>query len=64
MVSEKHSLLLNYEKAKREVDRILQGPIPAEALPKQHWQHALDEAKLNRDCAEKAYNEEEIPSHN
>ncbi len=38
--------LLDYQKKKREVDRILLGPIPVEVTPKMAWSTALTEAEV------------------
>lgn len=47
MFIEKHPLLLDLEKAQREMDRIKRGPIPVEAIPKRAWTKALIDAETD-----------------
>lgn len=44
-------LLKDYQRKRREENRILEGPIPMEAAYKKVWQEALDEAIFARQKA-------------
>lgn len=47
-------LLLDYQKAEREVQRILQGPIPVESDCRMVYDSTLQEAQVTRNRAAEA----------